>query len=172
MTLAVYDFKDVRPDQLYIGRRIYQNDNDKVDFFKPEAASVEQLLTQSLVPLLEKAGFRVVRVKRYLDPSQEDFKDIPAPVALGGEIEALGVESKSGMVTTRTEATLRLRIHWALVKERTWLHKTIVGSAQESDRPFFRPKYAEAKLNEVFQEGLDQLLKDEPTLKNKLSPNP
>jgi hypothetical protein len=170
VTLAVYDLKDVRPDRLYIGRRVRQD--DQVDFFKSDAGSVEQVLTQSLVHLLEKAGFRVVLVKRYLDPGQEDFKDIPAPAALGGEIEVLWVESKTGIATTQTEATLRLRFHWALVKERTWLHKTIEGSASESDRPFFRSKYAETKINEVFQDGLDKLLKDEPTLKSKLLPNP
>lgn len=169
-TVALYNFKDVRPDTLYIGQRVYHD--GRVDFFKVDAASVSQALNKSVNHLLTNAGFRVVAVNRYLEPDKVDFKDIPAPLGLGGEIESLWVESKSGIATTQTVAKLRLRIHWVLTKDKTWLNKTIEGSAQESDRPLFRPQNAEAKLNEVFQESLDKLLKDEPKLKSYLLANP
>jgi hypothetical protein len=166
VTLAVYNFQDVRPERLYLGRRVYRD--GMVDFYKPDAGTVEQVVTQSFVKLLEKTGFKVTLVNRYLDPDKEDFKAIPADAAFGGKIEALWIEAKSGLTTTDTEANMRLRLNWGLVKDRTWITKTIEGSAQESDRPFYRPERAEAKINEVFKDGLDKLLKDETQLREKL----
>jgi hypothetical protein len=60
---------------------------------------------------------------------------------------------------------MRLRIHWGIVKTRTWVTKTIGADAQESNRPFYGPTNAEAMINDIFKDGLDQLLKDEATLR-------
>jgi len=166
VTLAVYNFQDDRPDRLYIGRRVYRD--GMVDFFKPDGGTVEQVVTQSFAKLLEKAGFKVTLVNRYLDPEKENFKDIPGNAAFGGKIEALWVEAKTGVATTDTDAKMRLRINWGIVKDRTWITKSIEGNAQETDRPFYQPKYAEAKINEVFRDGLNKLLKDESLLREKL----
>jgi len=166
VTLALYNFQDVRPDRLYLGRRVYRD--GMVDFFKADAGTVEQVLTKSLAQMLEKAGFKVTVVNRYLDPSKDDFKDIPADVAFGGKIESLWVEAKSGIATTDTNARLSIRLNWGLVKERTWVSKTIEGTAQETDRPFYQPKHAEALINEVFKDGFNKMLKDETLLKEKL----
>jgi hypothetical protein len=170
VSLAVYQFTDARPDRLFLGRRIYRD--GMVDFFKPDAGTVEQVVTHSVVKAMEKAGFRVTLVNRILNPDKEDFKDIPGDVALGGKIETLWVEAKTGYTTTDTEAKLKIRVFWGLPKERSWLTKTIEGSAQESDRPLYQPKHAEAKINEVFQDGLDKFLKEETQLKEKLLKNP
>jgi hypothetical protein len=164
--LALYNFKDDRPDRLYLGRKVYRD--GMIDFFKADAGTVEQVVTKSLAQMLEKAGFKVTVVNRYLDPSKDDFKDIPADVAFGGKIESLWVEAKSGVATTDTNARMSIRLNWGLVKERTWVSKTIEGSAQESDRPFYQPKHAEALINEVFKDGFDKMLKDETLLKEKL----
>ena len=166
VTLAVYNFQDDRPDRLYIGRRVYRD--GMVDFFKPDGGTVEQIVTQSFAKLLEKAGFKVTLVNRYLDSEKENFKDIPGEAAFGGKIEALWVEAKTGVATTDTDAKMRLRINWGIVKDRTWITKSIEGSAQETDRPFYQPKHAEAKINEVFRDGLNKLLKDESLLREKL----
>lgn len=166
VTLALYNFKDDRPDRLYLGRKVYRD--GMIDFFKADAGTVEQVVTKSLAQMLEKAGFKVTVVNRYLDPSKDDFKDIPADVAFGGKIESLWVEAKSGVATTDTNARMSIRLNWGLVKERTWVSKTIEGSAQESDRPFYQPKHAEALINEVFKDGFDKMLKDETLLKEKL----
>ncbi len=165
-TLAIYQFEDVRPDRLYLGRRVYRD--GMVDFFKPDAGTVEQVVTQSVVKAMEKAGFKVTRVNRPLNQEKEEFKSIPGDVALGGRIEALWVEAKSGYATTDTEAKLRIKVVWGLSKEQVWMTKTIEGSAQETDRPFYQPKYAEAKINEVFQDGMDKFLKDENQLRDKI----
>ncbi|MDH4266394.1 MAG: hypothetical protein OEW45_12195 [Deltaproteobacteria bacterium] len=166
VTLALYNFQDVRPDRLYLGRRVYRD--GMIDFFKADAGTVEQVLTKSLAQMLEKAGFKVTVVNRYLDPSKDDFKDIPADVAFGGKIESLWVEAKSGIATTDTNARLSIRLNWGLVKERTWVSKTIEGTAQETDRPLYQPKHAEALINEVFKDGFNKMLKDETLLKEKL----
>lgn len=166
VTLALYNFKDDRPDRLYLGRKVYRD--GMIDFFKADAGTVEQVVTKSLAQMLEKAGFKVTVVNRYLDPSKDDFKDIPADVAFGGKIESLWVEAKSGVATTDTNARMSIRLNWGLVKERTWVSKTIEGSAQESDRPFYQPKHAEALINEVFKDSFDKMLKDETLLKEKL----
>jgi len=166
VTLAVYNFQDTRPDRLYLGRRVYRD--DLVDFYKPDEGTVEQIVTRSFTKLLEKAGFKVTLVNRYLDPEKENFKDIPGDAAFGGKIDALWVEAKSAVATTDTEAKMRLQIYWGLPKERTWIKKIIEGSAQESDRPFYRPKHAQAKINDVFKDSLDKLLRDETLLKEKL----
>jgi hypothetical protein len=166
VTLALYNFKDDRPDRLYLGRKVYRD--GMIDFFKADAGTVEQVVTKSLAQMLEKAGFKVTVVNRYLDPSKDDFKDIPADIAFGGKIESLWVEAKSGVATTDTNARMSIRLNWGLVKERTWVSKTIEGSAQESDRPFYQPKHAEALINEVFKDGFDKMLKDETLLKEKL----
>ena len=60
VTLAVYEFQDVRPDRLYLGRRVYRD--GMVDFFKPDEGTVEQVVTQSVVKIMEKAGFKVTLV--------------------------------------------------------------------------------------------------------------
>ncbi len=166
VTLAVYQFQDARSDRLYLGRRVYRD--GMVDFFKPDAGTVEQVMTKSVVKAMEKAGFRVMLVNRPLDPDKEDFKDIPGDVALGGTIESLWVEAKTGYTTTDTDAKLKVKIFWGVPKDRVWMTKTIEGDAQETDRPFYQPKYAEAKINAVFQDGLDKLLKDETQLKEKI----
>ena len=166
VTLAVYQFQDVRTDRLYLGRRVYRD--GMVDFFKPDAGTVEQVLTRSVVRVMEKAGFRVTLVNRPLNPEKEDFKDIPGDVALGGRIETLWVEAKTGYTTTDTDARLKVKIFWGLPKDRLWMTKTIEGDAQETDRPLYQPKHAEAKINGVFQDGLDKLLKDETQLKEKI----
>jgi hypothetical protein len=163
VTLAVYNIQDARPDRMYLGRWVYRDGT--VDFFKPDAGSVEQVVTKAFINLLEKAGFKVVPANRYLDPTKEDFKDIPADAAFGGTLEALWVEAKKGVVATDSSAKMRLRIHWGIVKTRTWMTKTIEADAQESDRPLYGPTNAEAMINEVFRDGLDKLLKDEATLR-------
>jgi len=166
VNLAVYRFEDSRPDRIYLGRRVYRD--GMVDFFKPDGGTVEQLVTQSIVKTMEKAGFKVTLVNRILNPEKEDFKDIPGDVALGGKIETLWVEAKTGLATTDTEAKMRLRIFWGLPKDRSWATKTIEGSAQETDRPFYQPSHAQAKINEVFKDSLNKLLRDETQLKEKL----
>ncbi|HXZ36114.1 MAG TPA: hypothetical protein VEL68_08855 [Thermodesulfobacteriota bacterium] len=165
-TLAIYQFEDARPDRLYLGRRVYRD--GMVDFFKPDAGTVEQVMNQSVVKAMEKAGFKITRVNRLLNQDKEDFKSIPGDVALGGRIEALWVEAKSGYVTTDTDAKLRIKVVWGLPKEQVWMTKTIEGSAQETERPFYEPKYAEAKINEVFKDGMDKFLKDENQLREKI----
>ena len=166
VTLVIYQFEDVRPDRLYLGRRVYRD--GMVDFFKPDAGTVEQVVTQSVIKAMEKAGFKVTRVNRPLNQDKEDFKSIPGDVALGGRIEALWVEAKTGYATTDTEAKLRIKVVWGLPKEQVWMTKSIEGSAQETDRPFYQPKYAEAKINEVFKDGMDKFLKDENQLREKI----
>jgi hypothetical protein len=165
-TLAIYRFEDVRPDRLYLGRRVYRD--GMVDFFKPDAGTVEQVVNQSVVKAMEKAGFKIIRVNRPLNQDKEDFKNIPADVALGGRIESLWVEAKTGYATTDTDAKMRIKLVWGLPKEQVWMTKTIEGSAQETDRPFYQPKYAEAKINEVFKDGMDKFLKDENQLREKI----
>ena len=166
MTVAVYQFQDVRPDRLYLGRRVYRD--GKADFFKPDEGTVEQVITRSVVKIMERAGFKVAVVNRALNPDKENFQEIPGDLALGGKIEALWVEAKSGYTTTDTDARLRLQVIWGLPQERSWMTKTIEGSASETDRPLYGPKYAETKINQVLQDGLDKLLKDETMLREKL----
>lgn len=166
VTLAVYNIQDARPDRLYLGRRVYRDGT--VDFFKPDGGTIEQVVTKSFVKLLEKAGFKVTLVNRYLDPAKEDFKDIPGDAAFGGKIEALWVESKTGLATTDTDVKISFRYYWALVKDKIRDTKTIEESGQKTYQPLFKPKDAEDLLNEVFKDCLDKLLKDEPALREKL----
>jgi len=163
VTLALYTIQDARPDRMYLGRWVYRDGT--VDFFKPDAGTVEQVVTKSLANLLEKSGFKVVLVNRYLDPAKEDFKDIPADTAFGGKLEDLWVEAKKELVATDSTAKMRLRVHWGVVKTRTWMTKTIEAGAQESNRPLYGAPHAEAMINDVFKDGLDKLLKDEATLR-------
>ncbi len=168
VTVAVYQFEDVRPDRLYLGRRVYPDGT--ADFYKPDAGTVEQVVTKSTVRLLEKAGFKVVTVNQYLDPQKIDFKDIPGDVAFGGKIEALWVEAKkSSYQVTDTNAQIKLAVAWGLVKDGTWLRKMIEGSGKETKRPWYSPENAEEMINEVFKDSLDKLLKDEFTLKEKMT---
>ncbi len=164
--LALYNFQDARPDRLYLGRRVYRD--GQVDFFKPDEGTVEQVVTKLVADMMAKAGFQVSLTNRYLDPEKEDFQNIPGDVALGGKIELLLIEAKSCLATTNTEVKIRLKAHWGIVSERTWLSKNIEGSALETDRPLYQPKHAEAKINEVLKDALDKLLKDETRLQEKL----
>lgn len=167
VTVAVYTFQDLRPDRIYLGRRVYPD--GMVDYYKPENRTVEQIITQAVAKDLEKAGFKVKLINRYLDPQKEDFKDVAGDAALGGKIDTLWVEAKkSGVTTWDTDAKMRLQISWGLVKERTWISKSIEGEAQETDRPFYKAENAEAKINEVFQDVMDKLLKGETLLREKL----
>jgi hypothetical protein len=166
VTLAVYNMQDARPDRLYLGQWVYRDGT--VNFFKPDAGTVEQVVTKSFVQLLEKAGFKVVPVSRYLDPAKEKFNEIPGDAAFGGTIEALWVEAKKAVLTTDSSAKMRLRIYWGIAKTRTWITKTIEANAQETDRPLYSPENAQAMINEVFKDGLDKLLKDETALRENL----
>ncbi len=166
ITVALYQFSDVRPERLYLGRRVYRD--GMVDFYKPDEGTVEQVVTQSIVKIMEKAGFKVTRVNRALNPDKEDFKDIPGNVALGGKIDSLWVEAKTGLVTTDAKAKLSLKYSWGLVKDQIWETKTIEGSAEKTDQPLFKPEDAEKLINEVLKDGLGKLLKDETLLSEKL----
>ncbi len=167
VTVAVYQFEDVRPDRLHLGRRVYPDGT--ADFYKPDAGTVEQVVTKSMVRLLEKAGFKVVTVNHYLNRQKTDFKDIPGDVAFGGKIEKLWVEAKkSPYQFTDTTAQIKLDVAWGLVKDGTWIGRMIEGSGKETKRPWYQPENAEAQINEVFKDSLDKLLKDETELKEKL----
>jgi uncharacterized lipoprotein YajG len=164
--LVVYQFQDVRPDRLYLGRRVYRD--GVVDFFKPDSGTVEQVVTDSVAKAAEKAGFRVTRAKRHLDPGKEAFGSIPGDVALGGKIETLWVEAKTGIATTDTDAKARLRIYWGFPQDRVWVTKTIEADAQEKDRPLYNAQDAEKKINEVFRDAVDRMLKGDTSLKEQL----
>jgi hypothetical protein len=164
--LIVYQFEDVRPDRLYLGRRVYRD--GVVDFFKPDSGTVEQVVTDSVVKAVEKAGFKVTRAMRHLDPEKEAFGSIPGDVALGGKIEKLWVEAKTGIATTDSNAKVRLRIYWGFPKDRIWVTKTIEADAQEKDRPLYDAQDAEKKINEVFKDAVDRMLKGDTSLKEQL----
>ncbi len=166
VALTLYQFQDARTDRFYLGRRM--KGDHIVDLYKPDGGTVEEIFTDTFIGILEKSGFKVTLIRRYLNPEKDDFKDIPGDVAFSGKIEVLWVEAKSGLVTTDTTAKIRLRLNWGFVKERTWVSKTIEGSAQESERPLYQPRYAEAKINEVFKDALNNLFKDEVLLREKL----
>lgn len=164
--VAVYNIQDARPERMYMGQRVYSD--GMADFYKPDSGTAEQVVTKSFIKMLEKAGFQVTLINRYLDPEKEDFKNIPGDLAFGGRIETLWIEAKSGVATTDTVAKVRFQVNWGIVKERTWISKNIEGTAQETDRPFYGPQNAEAKINEVFKDSLDKVLKDETMLREKL----
>ncbi len=166
VTVAVYQFLDVRPERLYLGRLVYRD--GMVDYYKPEDGTVEQVVTESIVKIMEKAGFKVTRVNRALNTDKENFKEIPGDVALGGKIEALWVEAKKSYVTTDAKARISLRYSWGLVKDQIWETKMIEGSAEKTDQPLFKPEDAEKLINDVLKDGLDKLLKDETLLREKL----
>lgn len=75
VTVALYQFLDVRPERLYLGRRVYRD--GMVDYYKPDDGTVEQVVTESIAKMMEKAGFKVTRVNRALNTDKEDFKGIP-----------------------------------------------------------------------------------------------
>ena len=52
VTVAVYQFLDVRPERLYLGRRVYRD--GMVDYYKPDDGTVEQVVTESIVKIMEK----------------------------------------------------------------------------------------------------------------------
>lgn len=164
--LVVYQFQDVRPDRLYLGRRVYRD--GVVDFFKPDSGTVEQVVTNSVVKAVEKAGFKVTRAMRHLDPEKEAFGSIPGDVALGGKVEWLWIEAKTGIATTDSNAKARLRIYWGFAKDRVWVTKTIEADAQEKDRPLYDARDAEKKINEVFKDAVDRMLKGDTSLKEQL----
>jgi len=167
VTVALYQFEDVRPDRSYLGRRIYPDGT--VDFYKPDAGSVEQVVTKSMVKMLEKAGFKVVTVNQYLDPRKFDFRDVPCDVALGGKIEKLWVEAKKTQyLYTDANAKVQLVFNWGLVKDGTWISKMVEGSGEQTKHFWYQPENAEAMINEVFKDSMDKLLKDEAMLREKL----
>jgi hypothetical protein len=167
VTVALYNFQDARRDRLYIGQRVYPD--REVDFYQLDSGNVEQLVTNSAAKVLEKAGFQVRRVSRYLDQGKEDFKDIQGDAAVGGKIDSFWVGvKKSGRITWDTDAQLRFQVHWVWPKSRTWINVVIEGSAQDVDRPFYQAEYAQAKINEVLKDAMDKLLKDEKPLRELL----
>lgn len=167
VTVAIYQFEDVRPDRLYLGRRLYPDGT--VDYYKPDAGNVDQVVTKSMVKLFEKAGFKVITVNQFLDSQKQDFKDVPGDVAFGGKVETLWVEAKkSPYFYTDTQGQVRLNVAWGLVKEGTWIRKVIEGSGKETKRPWFTPENAEDMINEVFKDSMEKLLKDETALREKL----
>jgi hypothetical protein len=167
VTVAVYQFEDVRPDRLYLGRRLYPDGS--VDYYKPDAGNVAQVVTKSMVKLFEKAGFKVVTVNQYLDPQKQDLKDVPGDVAFGGKVETLWVEAKkTEYLYTNTQGQIKLNLAWGLVKEGTWIRKVIEGSGTETKRPWYSPENAEDMINEVFKDSMDKVLKDEALLKEKI----
>jgi len=150
-------FEDLRneKDKDLIGIRRHRD--KKVDFIKLQGVNLSDALTQAVKDYFTDNGFQITDCKGW-DQSPEGLDRLPGDLALvvGGKIDSFMVEAKSGIMTTSTQYTVKMRALIGKIKERTVVTRTIESMPKETTMGF-DPDHVKEKLDSILAEALSKL---------------
>ena len=153
-------FEDLRKekDKDLIGIR--RHGDKKVDFVKLQGVNLSDAVNQAVKDYFTDNGFRVTDCKGW-DKSPEGLDRLPGELTLvvGGKINSFMVEANSGIMTTDTQYTVKMRALIGKIKERTVVTRTIESMPREK-RMSFDPDHVKNKLDGILTEALQKLLAD------------
>jgi hypothetical protein len=151
-------FEDLRKekDKDLIGIR--RHGDKKVDFIKLQGLNISDAVTKAVEDYFTDHGFQVTDCKGW-DQSPEGLDRLPGDLALvvGGTIDSFMVEAESGIITTATQYTVKMRALIGKIKERTVVKRTIESMPRET-RMRFNPDHVKEKLDGLLTEALNKLL--------------
>jgi len=153
-------FEDLRneKDKDLIGIR--RHANKKVDFIKLQEVNLTDAVTQAVKDYFTDNGLQVTDCKGW-DQSPEGLDRLPRDLTLvvGGKIDSFMVEAKSGIMTTSTQYTVKMRVLIGKIKERTVVTRTIESMPKETTMGF-DPDHVKEKLDGMVTEVLQKLLSE------------
>jgi hypothetical protein len=156
--IGICPFEDLRKekDKDLIGIR--RHGDKRVDFIKLHGLNLSDAVTQAVKDFFTDHGFQITDCKGW-DQSPEGLDRLPGDLALvvGGKIDSFMVEAESGIMTTTTQYTVKMRALIGNIKERTVVTRTIESMPKET-RMGFDPDHVKEKLNGLLTEALNKLL--------------
>jgi len=153
-------FEDLRneKDKDLIGMR--RHGDKRVDFIKLQGVNLSDAVTQAVKDYFTDNGLQITDCKGW-DQSPEGLDRLPRDLMLvvGGKIDSFMVEAKSGIMTTSTQYTVKMRVLIGKIKERTVITRTIESTPKETTMGF-DPDHVKEKLDSILTEALDKLLSE------------
>jgi len=153
-------FEDLRneKDKDLIGIR--RHADKKVDFIKLQGVNLPDAVTQAVKDYFTDNGLQITDCKGW-DQSPEGLDRLPRDLMLvvGGKIDSFMVEAKSGIMTTSTQYTVKMRALIGKIKERTVVTRTIESMPNETTMGF-DPDHVKEKLDDMMTEVLQKLLSE------------
>jgi hypothetical protein len=158
--IGLCPFEDLRneKDKDLIGIR--RHANKKVDFIKLQGVNLTDAVTQAVKDYFTDNGLQITDCKGW-DQSPEGLDRLPRDLMLvvGGTIDSFMVEAKSGIMTTSTQYTVKMRALIGKIKERTVVTHTIESMPKETTMGF-DPDHVKEKLDDMMTEVLQKLLSE------------
>jgi len=153
-------FEDLRneKDKDLVGIR--RHADKKVDFIKLQGVNLPDAVTQAVKDYFTDNGLQITDCKGW-DQSPEGLDRLPRDLMLvvGGKIDSFMVEAKSGIMTTSTQYTVKMRALIGKIKERTVVTRTIESMPNETTMGF-DPDHVKEKLDDMMTEVLQKLLSE------------
>ena len=158
--IGLCPFEDLRneKDKDLIGIRHHAN--KKVDFIKLQGVNLTDAVTQAVKDYFTDNGLQITDCKGW-DQSPEGLDRLPRDLMLvvGGTIDSFMVEAKSGIMTTSTQNTVKMRALIGKIKERTVVTRTVESMPKETTMGF-DPDHVKEKLDDMMTEVLQKLLSE------------
>jgi len=153
-------FEDLRNEKEKDLIGIRRHANKKVDFIKLQEVNLTDAVTQAVKDYFTDNGLQVTDCKGW-DQSPEGLDRLPRDLTLvvGGKIDSFMVEAKSGIMTTSTQYTVKMRVLIGKIKERTVVTRTIESMPKETTMGF-DPDHVKEKLDDMVTEVLQKLLSE------------
>jgi len=155
-----YLVKDLRNEKDKDLLGIRRHANKKVDFIKLQGVNLTDAVTQAVKDYFTDNGLQITDCKGW-DQSPEGLDRLPRDLMLvvGGTIDSFMVEAKSGIMTTSTQYTVKMRALIGKIKERTVVTRTIESMPKETTMGF-DPDHVKEKLDDMMTEVLQKLLSE------------
>jgi hypothetical protein len=131
-----------------------------VDLMKLEGVSLSETVTQAIRDYFIDNGFQVTDCKGW-DQTPEGLDRLPRDLTLvvGGKIDSLMVEAKSGVTITNLNYNVKVRGLIGKIKERKVVTRTIESTPKEK-KVGFDPEYVQGKLDSILTEVIQKLLEE------------
>jgi len=158
--VGICPFEDLRNEKEKDLIGIRRHANKKVDFIKLQEVNLTDAVTQAVKDYFTDNGLQVTDCKGW-DQSPEGLDRLPRDLTLvvGGKIDSFMVEAKSGIMTTSTQYTVKMRVLIGKIKERTVVTRTIESMPKETTMGF-DPDHVKEKLDDMVTEVLQKLLSE------------
>lgn len=158
--IGLCPFEDLRNEKDKDLLGIRRHANKKVDFIKLQGVNLTDAVTQAVKDYFTDNGLQITDCKGW-DQSPEGLDRLPRDLMLvvGGTIDSFMVEAKSGIMTTSTQYTVKMRALIGKIKERTVVTRTIESMPKETTMGF-DPDHVKEKLDDMMTEVLQKLLSE------------
>ncbi|MCX8117362.1 MAG: hypothetical protein N3G78_05445 [Desulfobacterota bacterium] len=150
-TLGLVDFRDERPDPLYIGRHTPYEGTPS--YFKSDPFPLSQAMMESISRTLSRFGVKTLSIPSW-DGKPESLKGIEADSVLRVEIRRFWTEGRAAAFRTHAKTSVHLVIHLGVKREGKVFTRN-VEVEKEGTWARLTPQRVEALVNQALAEILD-----------------